>query len=124
MVIRPGVVAPVLETATAYFCGWPAGPTGLIAVMTGRYWLPQPSRAARVRPAAALRREPDRLERPAWPAVVLGVAVAGEDAIGPAALLAGVRTDVLSAGCKTAPTEMLVLGFLLLTRFGMLKARL
>jgi hypothetical protein len=36
MVTRPGLVVPVVETTMANFCGWAAGPTGLIAVTTGR----------------------------------------------------------------------------------------
>jgi hypothetical protein len=35
-VTRPGVVGPVLEMTTAYFAGWAEGPTGLMAVTTGR----------------------------------------------------------------------------------------
>jgi len=38
-VSRPGVGlagVPVLEMATANFCGWAAGPTGLMALTTGR----------------------------------------------------------------------------------------
>ena len=41
---RPSELAAVgWETATANFSGWPAGPTGPMALTTGRYWLPQPT---------------------------------------------------------------------------------
>jgi hypothetical protein len=36
IVRRPGLVELGLETAIAYLVGWPAGPTGLIALTTGR----------------------------------------------------------------------------------------
>ena len=43
------------EIATAYFVGWIAGPTGLIALTTGLYWFPQPA-AKRLKAAAEPRR--------------------------------------------------------------------
>ena len=51
-VTRPGRPLPGLEMATAYLLGWAAGPTGLIALMTGRYWFPQPTSAATAPTAA------------------------------------------------------------------------
>src|SRR5258708_5231158 len=53
-VARPGVgwaVVPVVEMATANFCGCAAGPTGVMALTTGREVLPQP--IADVRAVAA-----------------------------------------------------------------------
>ncbi len=36
-VTRPGAVGLGMETAAAYLVGCPAGPTGLMALTTGRY---------------------------------------------------------------------------------------
>jgi hypothetical protein len=36
IVSNPLEVGPALDIANAYFCGCPAGPTGLIALTTGR----------------------------------------------------------------------------------------
>ena len=108
-VSRPASVEPGLEMTTANFCGWAAGPTGLMALITGRYVLPQPARKATAavrtanrEPELAANREADlAAERMDWKRLR-----PGRDCVFPAASIL--------AKCKTAPAMVLV--------FTMLKA--
>ena len=52
---KPPTFAFGVDTAIAYLVGCAAGPTGLIALTTGRYCWPQPSNASETpKPAAIL----------------------------------------------------------------------
>ena len=120
-VTSPGDVPPGEEIATANFCGCAAGPTGLMALTTGRYVLPQPatsvSRVAAKANLDAARRvwDADRKGAKAGKVKVEKGKVRGAKtwATNRKGLRRG-RDCVLAAAsilakCKTAPTLLLVL---------------
>jgi hypothetical protein len=110
-VTSPGDVPPGEEIATANFCGCAAGPTGLMALTTGRYVLPQPATSvSRVAARANL-----DVARTVWGAKAGKVKVRGAKTwtTNRKGLRRG-RDCVLAAAsilakCKTAPTLLLVL---------------
>src|ERR1700677_767078 len=103
-VTRPGSVVLGAEMATANFCGCAAGPTGLMALTTGRKLLPHPAtkvkRAAAkaILDAARMDWVPKLRVAKGWATNRRGLR-RGRDCVFPAASIL--------AKCKTAPTLLL-----------------